>query len=119
MRMQEAKDALAELVRDLRGRYPDYGIEYEVFVTAPGAEIDEGHPMIAAIDAGHERVFGQPPERDIVRWFSDASRADALRDRDGQLRNLERAPRARRREFGHRRSGQSGDRLRIGGRTHL
>jgi acetylornithine deacetylase len=73
MRMQEAKDALAELVRGLRERYPDYGIEYEVFVTAPGAEIDEGHPMIAAIDAGHERVFGRPPERDIVRWFSDAS----------------------------------------------
>jgi acetylornithine deacetylase len=73
MRMQEAKDALAELVRELRGRYPDYGIEYEVFVTAPGAEIDEAHPMIAAIDAGHERVFGRPPERDVVRWFSDAS----------------------------------------------
>jgi acetylornithine deacetylase len=73
MRMQEAKDALSELVRGLRHRYPDYGIEYEVFVTAPGAEIDEGHPLIAAIDAGHERVFGRPPERDIVRWFSDAS----------------------------------------------
>jgi acetylornithine deacetylase/succinyl-diaminopimelate desuccinylase-like protein len=29
--------------------------------------------MIAAIDAGHERVFGHPPERDVVRWFSDAS----------------------------------------------
>ena len=42
-------------------------------MTAPGAEIDEQHPLIQAIDAGHERVFGQPPERDIVRWFSDAS----------------------------------------------
>jgi acetylornithine deacetylase len=73
MRMQEAKDALSDLVRELRDRYPDYGIEYEVFVTAPGAEIDESHPLIAAIDAGHERVFGRPPERDIVRWFSDAS----------------------------------------------
>lgn len=73
MRMQEAKDALSALVRELRDRYPDYGIEYEVFVTAPGAEIDESHPLIAAIDAGHERVFGRPPERDIVRWFSDAS----------------------------------------------
>jgi acetylornithine deacetylase/succinyl-diaminopimelate desuccinylase-like protein len=29
--------------------------------------------LIRAIDAGHERVFGQPPERDAVRWFSDAS----------------------------------------------
>jgi acetylornithine deacetylase/succinyl-diaminopimelate desuccinylase-like protein len=71
--MIEAKHALADLVRELRGKYPDYGIEYEVFVTAPGAEIDEHHRMIQAIDAGHERVFGQPPERDVVRWFSDAS----------------------------------------------
>lgn len=73
MRMQEAKRALAELVREMRARHPDYGLEYEVFVTAPGAEIEEGHPLIKAIDAGHERVFGEPPERDVVRWFSDAS----------------------------------------------
>ena len=73
MPMIEAKHALAEFVRALRSKYPDYGIEYEVFVTAPGAEIDEGHPMIKAIDASHERVFGRPPERDVVRWFSDAS----------------------------------------------
>jgi acetylornithine deacetylase len=73
MPMQDAKRALAALVGELRAKYPDYGIEYEVFVTAPGAEIDEGHPLIQAIDASHERVFGAPPERDVVRWFSDAS----------------------------------------------
>jgi acetylornithine deacetylase len=73
MPMQDAKRDLAELVRRLRARHPDYGIEYEVYVTAPGAEIEETHPLIRAIDAGHERVFGQPPERDVVRWFSDAS----------------------------------------------
>jgi acetylornithine deacetylase len=73
MRMQDSKRALGGLVRDLREKYPDYGLEYEVFVTAPGAEISEGHPIIAAIDAGHQRVFGEPPERDTVRWFSDAS----------------------------------------------
>jgi acetylornithine deacetylase len=73
MPMPEAKRHLAELVHRLRENYPEYGIEYEVFVTAPGAEIDEGHPLIAAIDAGHERVFGARPARDTVRWFSDAS----------------------------------------------
>src|SRR5579864_1540602 len=73
LRMQEARRALAELVRELRGRHPDHGIEYEVFVTAPGAEIPETHPLIEAIDASHERVFGAPPDRDVVRWFSDAS----------------------------------------------
>jgi acetylornithine deacetylase len=73
MRMQDAKRHLTDLVQSLRAKHPDHGIEYEVFVTAPGAEIEEGHPLIQAIDAGHERVFGYPPERDVVRWFSDAS----------------------------------------------
>jgi acetylornithine deacetylase/succinyl-diaminopimelate desuccinylase-like protein len=73
MRMQEAKHELAGLVRAIDQKRPEYGLEYEIFVTAPGAEIEEGHPLIKAIDAGHERVFGAPPERDVVRWFSDAS----------------------------------------------
>jgi len=47
--------------------------EGEVYVTAPGAEIDEGHELVGAIDAAHEEVFGEPPGRDVTRWFSDAS----------------------------------------------
>ena len=39
----------------------------------PGAEIDEGHELVAAIDAAHEEVFGEAPGRDVTRWFSDAS----------------------------------------------
>ena len=39
----------------------------------PGAEIDEGHELVAAIDASHEEVFGERPGRDVTRWFSDAS----------------------------------------------
>ena len=54
-------------------RFPDYGIEGEVYVTAPGAEIEEGHELVAAIDASHEEVFGAAPERAVTRWFSDAS----------------------------------------------
>ena len=42
-------------------------------MTAPGAEIDEGHELVAAIDVAHEQVFGAKPERDVTRWFSDAS----------------------------------------------
>ncbi len=73
MSMNEARAAFAELVRDLRERHPDAGISSEVYVTAPGAQIEESHPLIAAIDAGHTEVFGAPPARDAVRWFSDAS----------------------------------------------
>ena len=42
-------------------------------MTAPGSEIEEGHELVAAIDASHAEVFGAAPGRDITRWFSDAS----------------------------------------------
>ena len=74
-----------------RERFPDYGIEGEVYVTAPGAEIDEAHPLVAAIDEAHAEVFGAPPERDVTRWFSDASALTRYGVADGQLRHLDRA----------------------------
>ena len=61
------------MVRGLAERFPDHGIEGEVYVTAPGAEIDEGHPLVGALDEAHAEVFGSTPERDVTRWFSDAS----------------------------------------------
>jgi acetylornithine deacetylase len=73
MAMTEARTAVADLAAALRSRYPDYGVEWEVFVSAPGAEIDEEHPLVQAVDEGHRAVFGRAPERDAVRWFSDAS----------------------------------------------
>ena len=33
----------------------------------------EDHPLVGALDAAHAEVFGSPPERDVTRWFSDAS----------------------------------------------
>jgi acetylornithine deacetylase len=73
MPMAEARAALADWVRELQGRFPDYGLDWEIYVTAPGAEIDEGHELIRAIDESHTEVFGAAPDRDTVRWFSDAS----------------------------------------------
>jgi acetylornithine deacetylase len=71
--MAVARREVLEMVRGLAGRFPEFGVEGEVYVTAPGAEIDEGHELVAAIDAAHEEVFGAPPGRDVTRWFSDAS----------------------------------------------
>jgi acetylornithine deacetylase/succinyl-diaminopimelate desuccinylase-like protein len=71
--MGVARREVLELVRSLAERFPDYGIEGEVYVTAPGAEIEEGHELVQAVDAAHEEVFGRVPERDVTRWFSDAS----------------------------------------------
>ena len=73
MAMTAARAEFATLVRELRERHPELGITSEVYVSAPGAQIAESHPLIAAIDAGHQQVFGAPPARDTVRWFSDAS----------------------------------------------
>jgi acetylornithine deacetylase len=71
--MAVARGEVLEMVRALSKRFSDYGIEGEVYVTAPGAEIDEGHELVAAIDAAHAEVWGEAPGRDVTRWFSDAS----------------------------------------------
>jgi acetylornithine deacetylase/succinyl-diaminopimelate desuccinylase-like protein len=65
--MAEARRRALEFARSLDG------VEAEVYVTAPGARIEEDHPLVGALDRAHEAVFGAPPERDVTRWFSDAS----------------------------------------------
>ena len=71
--MPTARRQVLEMVRGLAERFPDFGVEGEVYVTAPGSEIAENHPLVAAIDESHAEVFGTRPERDVTRWFSDAS----------------------------------------------
>jgi acetylornithine deacetylase/succinyl-diaminopimelate desuccinylase-like protein len=65
--MAEARRKALEFARSLDR------VEAEVYVTAPGAEIEEDHALVQALDAAHAEVFGEPPERDVTRWFSDAS----------------------------------------------
>ena len=72
-KMAAARGEVLDLVRSLRERFPDHGIEGQVYVTAPGAEIAEDHVLVGALDSAHAEVFGAPPERDVTRWFSDAS----------------------------------------------
>jgi acetylornithine deacetylase/succinyl-diaminopimelate desuccinylase-like protein len=71
--MAAARSDVLELVRGLQERFHDYGVEGEIYVTAPGAEIEESHPLVRALEEAHAEVFGSPPERDVTRWFSDAS----------------------------------------------
>jgi len=65
--MASARREALEFARSLDG------VEAEVYVTAPGAEVEEGHPVVAAVEGAHAEVFGAPAERDVTRWFSDAS----------------------------------------------
>jgi acetylornithine deacetylase len=71
--MSTARAQVLDMVRELASRFPAYGVEAEVYVTAPGAEIAESHPLVDAVAASHARVFGSRPETDVTRWFSDAS----------------------------------------------
>jgi acetylornithine deacetylase/succinyl-diaminopimelate desuccinylase-like protein len=71
--MGVARREVLDFVRTLADAQPEWGVEGEVYVTAPGAEIEESHELVAAIDKAHAEVFGGEPERDVTRWFSDAS----------------------------------------------
>jgi acetylornithine deacetylase/succinyl-diaminopimelate desuccinylase-like protein len=71
--MTVARTQVLDMVRALAERFPEHGIEGEVYVTAPGAEIAEDHVLVGALDEAHAEVFGSAPDRDVTRWFSDAS----------------------------------------------
>jgi len=73
MPMTEARRELKKLFLQLRSRCPDYGLELETYVSVPGAEIDDQHPLVKAIAAAHRAVTAEPPKRDTVLWSSDAS----------------------------------------------
>jgi acetylornithine deacetylase/succinyl-diaminopimelate desuccinylase-like protein len=67
VQMADARRKALEFARSLDG------VEAEVYVTASGARIDDDDPLVAALDEAHAEVFGSRPERDVTRWFSDAS----------------------------------------------
>lgn len=73
MSLNEARRGVQELVTVLRDRYPDYGIEFETYVSVPGAEISDQHELVKAIQTNHRRVTGESPRRSTVLWCSDAS----------------------------------------------
>jgi acetylornithine deacetylase/succinyl-diaminopimelate desuccinylase-like protein len=64
--MAEARRKALAFARSLR-------VDAEVYVSAPGSEIEESSPVVAAVGEAHAEVFGSQPERNVVRWFSDAS----------------------------------------------
>jgi acetylornithine deacetylase/succinyl-diaminopimelate desuccinylase-like protein len=65
--MAEARRKALEFARSLDG------VDAEVYVTAPGAQIPSDHPLVGALEEAHDEVFGSAAERDVTRWFSDAS----------------------------------------------
>jgi acetylornithine deacetylase len=73
MPLKEVRIAVKQLVLGLRKRHPDFGIEYETYVSVPGAEISKDHPLVKTMEACHQRVLGTAPKHATVLWDSDAS----------------------------------------------
>jgi len=71
--MPDARRSIQQLFLQLEHEHPDWGLEFETYVSVPGAQIDEKHAMIQAIDANHQRIMGALPQREVVTWCSDAS----------------------------------------------
>jgi acetylornithine deacetylase len=71
--MSEARREVQQMFLAMQKKHPDWGLEFETYVSVPGARISEEHEMIKAIDANHERIMGKRPEREVVTWCSDAS----------------------------------------------
>jgi len=71
--MNEARREIQRLFLGLQKQHPDWGLEFETYVSVPGARIREDHELIRTIDANHERILGARPEREVVTWCSDAS----------------------------------------------
>jgi acetylornithine deacetylase len=71
--MNEARREIQQLFLGLQNQHPDWGLEFETYVSVPGAKIREDHELIQAIDGNHERLMGAPPQREVVTWCSDAS----------------------------------------------
>lgn len=73
MQMSEARREVQQLFVELERKHSDWGLEFETYVSVPGARISEQHEMIQAIDRCHDRIMGKKPERETVVWCSDAS----------------------------------------------
>jgi acetylornithine deacetylase len=113
--MADARRDIQQIFFELEKQHPDWGLEFETYVSVPGARINEDHEMIRAIDRNHERITGKQPQREVVTWCSDASvlsrygvetvnygPSSGPRDKEGEkvrIQTLVEIRRAMRREF--------------------
>src|SRR5262249_43942697 len=60
--MSEARRDIHQLFLELEREHPDWGLEFETYVSVPGARIDEQHELVRAIEANHERIMAKLPQ---------------------------------------------------------
>ncbi len=73
MPLATARRAAKQLYLDLQKKFPSYGLDFETYISVPGAQIDANHELVKTIDAAHTKIMGSAPKRDTVLWCSDAS----------------------------------------------
>jgi acetylornithine deacetylase/succinyl-diaminopimelate desuccinylase-like protein len=73
MPLATARRAAKQLYLDLQKKFPSYGLDFETYISVPGAQIDGNHELVKTIDAAHTKIMGSAPRRDTVLWCSDAS----------------------------------------------
>ena len=71
--LTHARREIQQLIEDFKRQHPEWGVEFESYVSVPGAQIREDHELIKAIEAHHTAVTGRALEREVVIWCSDAS----------------------------------------------
>ena len=71
--MNEARREVQQVFLNLEKTHPDWGLEFETYVSVPGARISADHELIKTIESNHAAVMGSPPQREVVTWCSDAS----------------------------------------------
>ena len=91
--MATARGEVLGFVRSLQERFPDYGVEGEVYVTAPGAEIAEDHPLIGSARRGARRGLRVAARARRDALVLGCVGSDALRRPDRELRHVDGAPR--------------------------
>src|SRR5712675_1480611 len=71
--MPDARRDIQNVFLDLEKKHPDWGLEFETYVSVPGARINEDHEMIRAIDRNHPRALATVPHPHVLPWSRDAS----------------------------------------------
>ena len=58
IRMTDARRAARKLFLAMKEKHPEYGMEFETYVSVPGATVDGDHEMVQAIERNHHHVTG-------------------------------------------------------------
>lgn len=69
----EIKREIEEVIANVKATDPDLKVEIEMYMSDPGAEIEEDEPVVEAITRAHRSVHGREPEFLTEGYITDAT----------------------------------------------